>query len=333
MPHSILFTISIEIQAAIKINTQIVEQIKLLISSGYLQPGDTLPTITQLAQHLKVNHNTVAAVYNHLIKSGYLVAKKGKGTFVAYTKVTQNILHQEVYNLLHQSFNAAKRLGLSPSEFSTAAYTQAAMLNQHTSSPLELVFIENSSLGTDIYEVIQSEIKLSLSFLSLKDFKTNQSKLLKKILAADLIITTVQHQWEVSKLTASQQEVIAISLKPDLQLLTKISSLSRHALMLLICQEEADCQMMKQVLQQSGISHINFQTLPLKHLQQDDHLLKKADAVCTSRLAESYVRQYSFLSSEVMLFNFRLDPTNMSVLKNRIAAIKFNKLATSDANK
>ncbi len=333
MPNTILFPFFVDTQAPITINAQIAEQIKLLIAIGDLQPGDTLPTVTQLAKHLGVNHNTIAAVYNHLIESSYLVAQRGKGTFVAQTQVVQNIIiHKEFYNLLEQAFNAAVMTGLSPSEFGAAAYAQAAILNRYTTAPLKLVFIEYLQHSTGVYETIQAEIKLPLLFLCLEDFKANQSKALKELLAADLIITTAQHQWQVTRLTAPEQEVITVNLKPDLQLLAQISSLPRNALMLLICQEKATCEVMKQMLQQAGISHINFQTFDLEHLQKNRQLLKQADAVCASRLVEGYVRRYSLLPSEVMVFNFSVDETNMSVLKARLAAIQLAKSTISHPN-
>ncbi len=333
MPNTILFPLFVDTQAPITINAQIAEQIKLLIATGDLQPGDTLPTVTQLAKHLKVNHNTIAAVYNYLIESGYLVAQRGKGTFVAHTQVVQNIIiHKEFYNLLGQAFNAAVMTGLSPSEFGAAAYAQAAILNQHAAAPLKLVFVEYLQHSTGVYENIQSEIKLPLLFICLEDLKINKSKVLKELLAADLVITTARHQWEVTKLTAPEQEVITVNLKPDLQLLAQISSLPRNALMLLICQEKATSGVMKQMLQQAGISHINFQSLDLEYLQKNHQILDEVDAVCASRLVENYVRQYSIEPSEVMVFNFSVDETNMSVLKARLAAIQLAKSTIHQPN-
>ena len=334
MPNTTFFPVFVDTQAPITINAQIAEQIKLLIAIGDLQPGDTLPTVTQLAKHLEVNHNTIAAVYNYLIESGYLVAQRGKGTFVAESPVVQNIIiYKEFYSLLGQAFNAALVTGLTPSEFGAAAYAQAALLHYHITAPLKLVFIEYLQHSKGVHEAIQSEIKLPLLSLCSEDLKTKQSKAFKELLTADLVITTAQHQWEVTRLTSPDQEVIAVNLKPDLQLLAHISSLPRNALMLLICEEEATCEEMKQMLQQAGISHINFKTLSLNSLQQSPQLLEQADAVCASRIVEDYVRQNSSQPSEVMIFNFSLDETNMSVLKARLAAIQLAKSTISDTDK
>ena len=61
---------------------QLRNRIMYLVSSGYYQPGDKLPTVRELAIHLKINYNTVNKVYLSLLHDGYLVSHKGRGTFV-----------------------------------------------------------------------------------------------------------------------------------------------------------------------------------------------------------------------------------------------------------
>ncbi|MBC2889893.1 GntR family transcriptional regulator [Gordonibacter massiliensis] len=54
-----------------------------LIASGKFQVGDKLPTVRELAVDLGVNYNTVSKVYQDIERDGYIVSKRGKGTFVA----------------------------------------------------------------------------------------------------------------------------------------------------------------------------------------------------------------------------------------------------------
>lgn len=330
MPATVWLPILVDSQAPITINAQIAEQIKLLIVMKELRSGEALPTVTQLAKLLGVNHNTIAAVYNDLIESGYLVAQRGKGTFVANSQAVQKIFaRQHFYNLLSQAFTAASQVGLDASEFCAAAYAQAVMLSRHQAAPLKLVFVEGLPHNNDVYEAIQSEIGRSLLFLNWKDLKANQPKALKELWSADLVITTVQHLWEVAQIADSEQEVIAVDIKPDLQLLPQISSLPRNALLLLVCREETGSEVMKRMLEQAGISHINFQVLGLEGLMQNRQLLSQVDLICASRQVENYVRQYISQPEKVIVFNFSIDQTNMSVLKARLAAIQTASLTAS----
>jgi len=324
--------IVVDPQAPITINAQIAGQVKLLVAMGELQSGEYLPKVIELAKDLGVNHNTVAAAYNDLVESGYLVTQRGKGTFVAQTEAIQkSFSHQHFYNLLGQAFTAAAQFGLGPSELGTAAYAQAVRLSRQQAAPLKLVFVESSQYPADVYSAIRAEIGLPLSFFPWEDLEANQSKALKELWAADMVITTVQSLWEVTQVAAEEQEVIAVNVKPDLRLLTQISSLPRHASVLVVGQEKADSNVIRKMLEEAGISHLNLKALDWKSIQQNLQLLEQADGVCASRIVQHYVGQSSPQPEKVMVFNFSLDSSNLSVLKARLAAIQLAKPTTYSA--
>ena len=53
-----------------------------LITSGYYACGDKLPTVREMAVDLGINYNTVSKVYQDIERDGYIVSKRGRGTFV-----------------------------------------------------------------------------------------------------------------------------------------------------------------------------------------------------------------------------------------------------------
>lgn len=61
---------------------QIVNQVKYMVSSGQLQPGDILPPIRTLSGTLIVNANTVARAYRDLERDGFVTLQRGIGTRV-----------------------------------------------------------------------------------------------------------------------------------------------------------------------------------------------------------------------------------------------------------
>jgi GntR family transcriptional regulator len=62
---------------------QIVNQVKYLVASGRLAPGEELPPIRVLAERLTVNPNTVARAYQILQSDGVLINRRTAGTYVA----------------------------------------------------------------------------------------------------------------------------------------------------------------------------------------------------------------------------------------------------------
>ena len=62
---------------------QIEEGMRRMIALGALKPGDTVPSVRELATTLRVNPNTVARAYQRLTEHGVFAVRRGEGTFVA----------------------------------------------------------------------------------------------------------------------------------------------------------------------------------------------------------------------------------------------------------
>lgn len=68
---------------AVPIYEQIARQIQFAVAAGGLMPGDTVPSVRELARQLAVNPNTVARAYRELQTLGILDAQRGLGLTVA----------------------------------------------------------------------------------------------------------------------------------------------------------------------------------------------------------------------------------------------------------
>lgn len=62
---------------------QIEEGVRRLVASGQLRPGQSVPSVRDLARDLRVNPATVSKAYQHLTDAGLLDVRRGEGTFVA----------------------------------------------------------------------------------------------------------------------------------------------------------------------------------------------------------------------------------------------------------
>lgn len=62
---------------------QITSQIKGMIMSGELKPGDPMPSMRKLAKELHVSVITTQRAYDDLVKDGFIVTVPAKGTFVS----------------------------------------------------------------------------------------------------------------------------------------------------------------------------------------------------------------------------------------------------------
>ena len=78
--------INLNLSDGVPIYRQIVNQVKYLVASGLLQPGEELPPIRTLALQLKVTPNTIVKAYDELESSGVIHKRRGSGTFVSETR-------------------------------------------------------------------------------------------------------------------------------------------------------------------------------------------------------------------------------------------------------
>lgn len=102
--------IHIQTQGGVPIYLQVMQQIKYLIASGRLQPGDELPSIRNLAEQLIVNPNTIARAYRELETAGVVEKRRTAGTFVAESgsplarKERLKLLKERIDQLLVEAF-------------------------------------------------------------------------------------------------------------------------------------------------------------------------------------------------------------------------------------
>lgn len=62
---------------------QIVQQVREALRLGTIDVGDQLPTVREVVADLAINPNTVAKAYRELEREGLVLARQGRGTFVA----------------------------------------------------------------------------------------------------------------------------------------------------------------------------------------------------------------------------------------------------------
>jgi GntR family transcriptional regulator len=96
--------ITINLVDGVPIYRQIINQVKYLVASGLLQPGEELPPIRTLALQLKVTPNTIVKAYDELENSGVVHKRQGSGTFVSEER--PRLAHRERQRIIDQRIDA-----------------------------------------------------------------------------------------------------------------------------------------------------------------------------------------------------------------------------------
>lgn len=114
-------------RSGIPIYIQIMDQVKHLIATGALQPGQQLPTIRELAVNLTINLHTVAHAYAELEREGFLTIQRGRGTFITDGHSEQELEElrgQKLQALVESLFVEALSLGYDADQLEQALTAQ-----------------------------------------------------------------------------------------------------------------------------------------------------------------------------------------------------------------
>lgn len=116
------FEIRIDDTSASSIYEQLIAQIQEAVATRALQPGERLPTVRQLADHLDIAPGTVARAYGELERLGVVVTGGARGTRVADRErgISAADRPETLVGLLRPVAVAAFHLGASADELRAA---------------------------------------------------------------------------------------------------------------------------------------------------------------------------------------------------------------------
>ncbi|MGB4487111.1 MAG: GntR family transcriptional regulator [Pseudomonas veronii] len=93
---------------------QIVDQVTAKVMAGDWAPGQSLPSIRELAAGSYVSVITVRRAYEELERAGVIATRQGKGSVVAErSDLPTALMHDELQRQLDALLAIAARLGLS----------------------------------------------------------------------------------------------------------------------------------------------------------------------------------------------------------------------------
>lgn len=95
---------------------QIKKELRRLILSRALMPGEKLPSVRELASALTINPNTIQRAYRELEAEGYIVSIAGKGSFACDVETLGIQEKKQQIRVFTQAAEKLRQLGCSTAE-------------------------------------------------------------------------------------------------------------------------------------------------------------------------------------------------------------------------
>ena len=99
---------------------QVKDDLRRLVVSGVLRPGDKLPSVRELAGQLAINPNTIQRAYRELETEGYIISVPGRGSFAAHRDEENDKRRRELVERLRETARELRWLGLTEEEIAAA---------------------------------------------------------------------------------------------------------------------------------------------------------------------------------------------------------------------
>jgi molybdate-binding protein/DNA-binding transcriptional regulator YhcF (GntR family) len=120
-----MINIKLDYHSATPIYQQIAEQLRQLIATEQIKPGDRLPSIRQLSQFLNINPNTVARAYLELEQEQVIISRRGGGTNVKPQDITSSLRpgrQKKLMETMNDDIVKSLSQGYRPEELEAAFY-------------------------------------------------------------------------------------------------------------------------------------------------------------------------------------------------------------------
>ena len=207
---SVSGALDVERDSDVPISTQIYWQLAYQIDSGRLLPGSRLQPVRELGAALRVNPNTIRAVYRRLADAGYVTSRHGAGTHVS-DRPPQRRGAEALAGIVAEMLRRAAHAGFTADEL--AAATFAAATERKRPGPLvRVLFAEctNADAGYDAERLVDAfPGTIEAEGALLDDLPERLERF-----HYDLVATTTFHADEAQALVAGRVPVVAMLVGP-----------------------------------------------------------------------------------------------------------------------
>src|SRR5258705_8320078 len=311
--------LDVERDSDVPISTQIYWQLAYQIDSGRLLPGSRLAPVREMGAALRVNPNTIRAVYRRLADAGYVTSRHGGGTHVA-DRPPQRRGAEALAGIVGEMLRRAAQAGFGADEVAAAAFA-AASERKRPGPKVQVLFAEctNADAGYDA-------TRLGNEFPDLIDVEGTLLDDLPDRLERfhyDFVATTTFHADEAQALVHGRAPVVAMLVGPGyVELVHEIAGLRAGSRVGLVCASERGTENMKETLALSGSTGVELLSASMDSDEDLALIDRTADVILLSReaiangLADRFER-----ADRIRRWSYDFDPSGLELLRPPVEPI------------
>ena len=307
--------LDVERDSDVPISTQIFWQIAYQIDSGRLLPGARLAPVRELGAALRVNPNTIRAVYRRLADAGYVTSRHGAGTHVA-DRPPERRGTEALAGIVAEMLRRAAHAGFTADEL--AAATFAAATERKRPGPLvRVLFAEctNADAGYDAERLVDAFPGIEAEGALLDDLPDRLERF-----HYDIVATTTFHADEAQVLVAGRVPVVAMLVGPGyLELVHEVAELPNGSRVGVVCASDRGADNIRETLAIAGNRGVEIVSALIAATDDLEVIDRTADLILMSREALAAGLDQSFSRPErIRPWTYDFDPSGLELLRRAI---------------
>jgi GntR family transcriptional regulator len=309
--------LDVERDSDVPISTQIYWQLAYQIDSGRLQPAVRLAPVRELGAALRVNPNTIRAVYRRLADAGYVASRYGAGTVVA-GRPPHRGRPEALAGIVSEMLRRAAHAGFAADEVAAATFA-AASERKRPGELVRVLFAEctTADAGYDA-ERLNAEFAGSIEAEGslLEDLPERLDRF-----HYDLVATTTFHADEAQALVGGKAPVVAMLVGPGyVELVHEISALPEGSRVGVICASDRGAENIAETLSIAGTRGVELIAATMDDPERLALVDRTADIILMSREALAKHLDTSLDRPErVRPWTYEFDPAGLELLRRAIA--------------
>jgi len=306
----------VERDSDVPISTQIYWQLAYQIDSGRLQPGVRLAPVRELGAALRVNPNTIRAVYRRLADAGYVASRYGAGTVVA-DRPPHRGRPEALAGIVSEMLRRAAHAGFAADEVAAATFA-AASERKLPGELVRVLFAEctTSDAGYDA-ERLNAEFAGSIEAEGtlLEDLPERLERF-----HYDLVATTTFHADEAQALVGGKAPVVAMLVGPGyVELVHEISALPEGSRVGVVCASDRGADNIAETLSIAGARGVDLIAATIDDPERLAVIDRTADIILMSREAlAKHLDATMDRPERVRQWTYEFDPAGLELLRRAI---------------
>ncbi len=206
-------------QLDIPIYQQLVDRVRAAVKKGELMSGQKLPTVQELADHLRVAKGTIKRAYDELEHSGVLEKIQGRGTFICNQPADSGSRKEQAMTAIDSLLDKLEGMGFSAMEINIFLTLKQRERSENLSAVNVAILESNPETLSQISEQMRSLKGVELYSYLLDTIREYPYKLDED---ADLVVTTARHAGYLESILPDQKKVARVALRLSTSSLAEI---------------------------------------------------------------------------------------------------------------